>query len=90
MGGRGGSPDSNAPTWEQQNQANLDNADLKKDLKLLWFATGKEDFLIQTSRATVEMLKKHGFDLVFKETAGAHTWINWRDYLLEFAPQLFQ
>ena len=90
MGGRGGNPDSNAPSWEQQNQANLDNADLKKDLKLVWFATGKEDFLIQTSRATVEMLKKHGFDVVFKETGGAHTWINWRDYLLEFAPQLFQ
>jgi enterochelin esterase-like enzyme len=90
MGGRGGNPDANAPTWEQQNQANLDNADLKKDLKLVWFATGKEDFLIQTSRSTVEMLKKHGFDVVFKETTGAHTWINWRNYLDEFAPQLFQ
>jgi enterochelin esterase family protein len=90
MGGRGGSPDSNAPTWEQQNQANLDNADLKKELKLVWFATGKDDFLIQTSRSTVDMLKKHGFEVVFKETAGAHTWINWRDYLHEFAPQLFQ
>ena len=36
------------------------------------------------------MLKKHGFDVVFEETAGAHTWINWRNYLNEFAPQLFQ
>jgi enterochelin esterase family protein len=27
---------------------------------------------------------------VFKETEGAHTWINWRNYLNEFAPQLFQ
>ena len=68
----------------------LDNAELKKGLKLVWFATGKEDFLIETSRATVEMLKKHGFDVVFKETAGAHTWINWRNYLNEFAPQLFK
>jgi enterochelin esterase-like enzyme len=90
MGGRGGNPDPNAPTWEQKNQANLDNARLKQGLKLVWFATGKEDFLIQTSQATVEMLKKHGFHVVFKETAGAHTWINWRDYLHEFAPQLFQ
>jgi enterochelin esterase-like enzyme len=90
MGGRGRNPDPNAPTWETQNKATLDNADLKKDLKLVWFATGKEDFLIQTSQASVEMLKKHGFNVVFKETAGAHTWINWRDYLREFAPQLFQ
>ena len=36
------------------------------------------------------MLKKHGFNVVYQETAGAHTWINWRDYLHEFAPQLFQ
>ncbi len=86
-GGPGGAPQG--PSWEEQNKANLDNADLKKGLKLVWFATGTEDFLIQTSRATVDMLKKHGFDVVFNETPGAHTWINWRNYLNEFAPQLF-
>ena len=36
------------------------------------------------------MLKKHGFDAVYKETDGAHTWINWRNYLNEFVPKLFQ
>jgi len=87
-GGPGGAPQG--PSYEEQNQANLDNADLKKGLKLVWFATGTEDFLIQTSRATVDMLKKHGFDVVFKETAGAHTWTNWRNYLIEFTPQLFE
>jgi enterochelin esterase family protein len=87
-GGMGGAPQG--PTWEEQNKEKLDNADLKKDLKLVWFATGKEDFLVETSRATVAMLKKHGFDVVYNETAGAHTWINWRNYLNEFAPQLFQ
>jgi enterochelin esterase family protein len=87
-GGPGVAPQG--PSWEEQNKATLDNADLKKDLKLVWFATGTEDFLIQTSRATVDTLKKHGFDVVFKETTGAHTWINWRNYLIEFAPQLFQ
>ena len=38
----------------------------------MWFATGKEDFLVATSRATVEMLKKHGFEVVYKETGGPH------------------
>ncbi len=75
--------------WVKQHQAKLDDANLKKGLKLLWLATGKEDFLLGTSRATVELLKKHGFNPVYKETAGGHTWINWRDYLTEFAPQLF-
>jgi hypothetical protein len=32
----------------------------------------------------------HGFDPVVRETPGGHTWLNWRDYLIEFAPLLFQ
>jgi len=87
--GRGGAAAPAGPTWEEQHKNALDDAGLKKGLKLFWFATGTDDFLIGTSRATVEMFKKHGFDVVFKETEGAHTWINWRDYLNEFAPQLF-
>ena len=87
-GGPGGAP--SGPTWEEQHKESLDGAELKNGLKLLWFATGKDDFLVETSRATVEMLRKHGLDVVYKETAGAHTWINWRAYLHEFAPQLFR
>ncbi len=92
FGGRGGAAagTSSGPTWEERHLAVLDDANLKKGLKLLWFATGKEDFLIETSRGTVAMLKKHGFEPVFNETSGAHTWINWRNYLNEFAPQLFR
>jgi enterochelin esterase-like enzyme len=86
-----GSPaQSSSPDWEQQHLSMLDNQNLKKGLKLLWFATGAEDFLIETTRSTVEMLKKHGFSPAYKETGGGHTWANWRDYLNEFAPQLFQ
>jgi len=88
--GRRGPQAAEGPSWEEQNKEKLDNAELKKGLKLLWFATGREDFLVQTSRATVELFKKHGFDVVYKETDGAHTWINWRNYLNEFAPQLFR
>ncbi len=36
------------------------------------------------------MLKGHGFDVTYEETAGGHTWLNWRDYLGTFAPMLFQ
>ncbi|MGA2329408.1 MAG: alpha/beta hydrolase-fold protein [Bryobacteraceae bacterium] len=78
------------PSWEEQHLAELDDAAARKGLKLLWFSTGVNDFLIGTTRATVEMLKKHGFEPVFQESPGAHTWINWRNYLNEFAPQLFQ
>ncbi len=89
-GGAAAAAAPSGPTFEQQHLAVLDNASLKKGLKLFWFATGVDDGLITTTRATVEMLKKHGFNPVFKETAGAHTWIVWREYLNEFAPLLFQ
>jgi enterochelin esterase family protein len=87
-GGAGQAPQG--PTFEEQHKAILDDAKLKEGLKLFWFGTGKDDFLVKTSQATVEMFKKHGFDVVYKETEGTHTWIVWREYLNEFAPQLFQ
>jgi enterochelin esterase family protein len=76
--------------WEQQHMAELDNAAWKKGLKLVWFSTGKDDSLITTSRSTVDVLNKHGFNASFRESEGAHTWLNWRNYLVEFTPQLFQ
>jgi enterochelin esterase family protein len=68
----------------------LNDANLKKGLKLLWLSTGKTDFLLDTTVRTVELLKKRGFAPVYQESAGGHTWLNWRDYLHEFAQQLFQ
>ena len=88
-GGPGGRQPEGA-RFEGEHKDTLDAPKLKEGLKLFWFATGKDDFLVATTRATVEMLKKHNFDVVYKETGGAHTWDNWRDYLREFAPQLFQ
>jgi len=76
--------------WEQQRLAVLDDTRLKKGLKLIWFSTGVDDFLIANSRSTVEMFRKHGFQVEYKESPGAHTWLNWRNYLIEFAPQLFR
>jgi enterochelin esterase-like enzyme len=78
------------PSWEERNKAVLDDAELKKGLKLLWLATGKEDSLLDTTRASVDLFKRHGFDPIFVESGGGHTWLNWRQYLAEFAPRLFQ
>ncbi len=83
-------PPPAAADWEKQHAAKLSDAALKKGLRLFWFATGKDDFLLATTEATVALFKKHGFNVVYKETPGGHTWINWRNYLAEFAPQLFQ
>lgn len=87
---RPGAPAPQGPSFEEQHKAILDDTKLKEGLKLFWFATGKDDFLVETTRKTVEMFKGHKFDVIYKETDGAHTWDKWRDYLNEFAPQLFR
>ena len=78
-----------SPSWEEQHAAELDNP-AKKNWKLFWFSTGGEDFLLPTTKATVALFEKHGYKPEFHESAGAHTWTNWREYLNEFAPLLFQ
>jgi enterochelin esterase-like enzyme len=88
-GPRGGSA-SFGQEWEQQNRASLDNAAARRGLRLLWFATGKDDFLLETTKNSVALMKAHGFAPVFVESEGGHTWLNWRDYLAAFAPQLFR
>jgi len=77
-------------SFEKEKAALLDDAETKKGLKLVWFATGKDDFVLDASRATVDLLKRHKFQVEYHETAGAHTWENWRFYLRDFAPRLFQ
>jgi enterochelin esterase-like enzyme len=93
VGGRGGAaaPPATGPAeWETRNAAALSSTSMKKGLRLFWFSTGKDDFLRENTVATVALFKKHGFTPVYKESAGGHTWLNWRDYLNAFAPQLFQ
>ncbi len=76
--------------WETRHRAQLDDAASKRGLSLVWFSTGRDDFLLDTTVATVDLLKKHGFAVTYEQSTGAHTWINWREYLNKFAPQLFQ
>ncbi|MBN1997659.1 esterase [candidate division KSB1 bacterium] len=90
-GGRPGAPEQDpGPSWEESHLETLEYAELKDGLEYFWFATGSDDFLVETSKATVEMFKKHKFDVIYKESSGGHTWINWREYLQEFTPHLFQ
>jgi enterochelin esterase family protein len=92
--GRGAAPTAawsrGSSDWEKQHGAALSDAKARKGLRLFWFATGRDDFLLETTRATVKLFKAHGFTPVYEETDGGHTWINWRDYLVRFAPQLFR
>ena len=86
----GAPPAPAGPGWEERNKAALDNPSLKKGLRLLWIATGKEDQGRSRTVQTAEMLRKHGFQPAYKESEHGHVWLNWRDYLSEFAPLLFR
>ncbi len=74
--------------YETANDAALKRA--AKDLDLVYYAIGTDDFLYNTSAPTRAMLDKYGITYVYNESGGGHTWINWRRYLADFAPRLFR
>jgi enterochelin esterase family protein len=74
--------------YETANDAALKQA--AKDLDLVYYAIGTDDFLYNTSAPTRGMFDKYGITYVYNESGGGHTWINWRRYLADFAPRLFK
>ena len=58
--------------------------------KLYWIACGKEDFLFEGVTELRALYDEVGFDYVYRESEGGHSWNNWRLYLSEFAPMLFR
>ena len=59
-------------------------------LDLFWIGIGTEDAGHPNAVRLHEYLTAKSIEHTFRETPGAHTWIVWREYLNEFAPQLFQ
>ncbi|MEJ0033311.1 MAG: alpha/beta hydrolase-fold protein [Bacteroidota bacterium] len=54
-----------------------------------WVACGKDDFVMDSNKRLLDMLKKTNIKYEYFENAGGHTWANWRTYLGMFAPILF-
>jgi enterochelin esterase-like enzyme len=70
---------------------NLASEAKKKDrLKLLWVACGTDDHLITPNRAFTSWLKQQQIPVTVIETPGRHTWMVWRNNLINFTPLLFQ
>lgn len=65
-------------------------AEVNKDLRLLWIACGKGDFLRKNNESFESLLREKGIRYEFEETAGDHSWPVWRRYLVTFAPKLFK
>ena len=73
--------------FEKQNAAALARG--AKQFKLVYYAVGREDFLYRSIAPTRALLAKYGIKDVYHESGGGHTWVNWRQYLADFAPRLF-
>ena len=58
-------------------------------LKTLWIACGTSDRLIDDNRKLKAWLKSQNVPYTDIETPGAHTWMVWRNNLINFTPLLF-
>jgi enterochelin esterase family protein len=62
----------------------------KAKLHLLWIGCGTDDHLITANRAFSTWAKQKGLPVTEVEIPGAHTFVVWRQNLLDFAPLLFR
>ncbi|MDX5340699.1 MAG: esterase [Cyclobacteriaceae bacterium] len=66
---------------------------LKKQMdngyKLYWIAIGKTDFLYQANQEYLSKLDSMKMPYTYVESEGGHIWRNWRVYLTQFTPLLF-
>ncbi|SEB56604.1 alpha/beta hydrolase-fold protein [Terriglobus roseus] len=68
------------------------NAKTQQPLKLFWQSCGTEDGLITVNRAFGLWAKDNlkAKDIKTRDTPGMHTWMVWRDDLIDFTPLLFR
>jgi enterochelin esterase family protein len=80
-----------AAEFEKRNETFFKGADkVNKAVKLFSISVGEKDFALAGSKSLAGLLKKHGIKHELHISGGGHTWINWRHYLHELAPRLFQ
>lgn len=58
--------------------------------KLYWIGCGNADFLFPLVTNYRKFLDQHGWKYTYMETSDGHVWKNWRIYLSNFLPLLFQ
>jgi enterochelin esterase family protein len=68
----------------------LADPQINKQLRLLWMGVGKQDGLYDGLLAIHQNLEKTHVNHVWVESEGGHVWGEWRTYLADFAPFLFQ
>lgn len=72
--------------------SNIDNKLTEQFLnppQLYYITLGRDDFVKKLNDDFRAKLDKEGYEYVYIETDGGHTWDNWRKYLVDFLPRLF-
>jgi enterochelin esterase family protein len=85
--GFGGNGAEDIARYEKTNATAL--ARSAREMKLVYYAVGREDFLFSSIAPTRAMLDRQYIRHVYNESGGGHTWTNWRRYLADFAARLF-
>jgi enterochelin esterase family protein len=60
------------------------------NVKLYWTGAGQTDFSRQGTQSLHQALEAAKVPTAYKEIPGNHYWFLWRDFLADFAPQIFQ
>lgn len=87
----GVSPMNNTSSPMYQNKDEKLKAQMRNGYKLYWMAIGVDDMpmLYKGNENFRKEMDSIGMKYEYMETGGAHTWNNWRDYLVIFAQKLF-
>ena len=83
-------PHQNTRSKVYENVDGTLKAQMENGYKLYWIGIGKTDFLYDNVLGYKKKLDQMGMTHVFLESEGGHIWRNWRTYLTEFVPRLFQ
>lgn len=92
----GGSVDRAISKYTSDELSIYDNIDIKLKYqfktppKLYYIAVGRDDFVKKLNDDFRKKLRSKGYQFYYNETDGAHTWDNWRKYLVDFLPRLFK
>ena len=92
----GGSVDRAISKYTSDELSIYDNIDIKLKYqfktppKLYYIAVGRDDFVKKLNDDFRKKLRSKDYQFYYNETDGAHTWDNWRKYLVDFLPRLFK
>jgi enterochelin esterase family protein len=77
--------------FEARSTALLNNpAKVNATVRVLSISVGDKDFTLAGSKNLDDILTRHGITHTLRVSGGGHTWINWRQYLVDYLPVLFQ